>query len=373
MAAAYGTNAVYQGYVSKFYQQRGARGNALTWLLVSFPLMSALAQPVCGLLADRVGKRRVLRALILLSMPILPLMARQRGFPGILLCACAFACFYPAVQPLSDSLILGRLTADGLPYGPVRLAGCLAYAVCSLAAGFLLREDYAAVPAAVSLGLGAVFTASLLLPESETGRRRRVPLRALLRVPALLPLLALFMALQTTLGCFYSYFAIFFTALPGAGGGRLGLSLFLATLSEAPFLLAGDRLFRRFGAGRLLLLAALSLGVRFLMLGFARSAALATASQLLHGLGFVVMTFSMAEYVSRSVPPDLRASGQTLAAAVSGLARVTGSLLGGLIGEKLGLRAAFLCAAAIALLSFTVFLPRFSRIPPLNGQKKSRP
>ena len=52
---------------------------------------------------------------------------------------------------------------------------------------------------------------------------------------------------------------------------------------------------------------------------------------------------------------------------------VKGGLLGGLIGEKLGLRAAFLCAAAIALLSFAVFLPRFSRIPPLNGQKKSRP
>ena len=100
---------------------------------------------------------------------------------------------------------------------------------------------------------------------------------------------------------------------------------------------------------------------------------MATASQLLHGLGFVVMTFSMAEYVSRSVPPDLRASGQTLAAAVSGIARVSGSLLGGLIGEKLGLRAAFLCAATVSLLSFAVFLPRFSHIPPLNGQKKSRP
>ena len=37
LALTYGTNAVYQGYISKFYQQSDMRGSALAWLLVSFP------------------------------------------------------------------------------------------------------------------------------------------------------------------------------------------------------------------------------------------------------------------------------------------------------------------------------------------------
>ena len=46
LALTYGTNAVYQGYISKFYQQSDMRGSALAWLLVSFPLVSAVSQPL---------------------------------------------------------------------------------------------------------------------------------------------------------------------------------------------------------------------------------------------------------------------------------------------------------------------------------------
>ena len=365
-AAAYALNAVYQGYIVKFYQQRGVRGSALTALLVSFPAMSLFAQPVWGRAADRSGRRAaVLRAAILASACALPPLALPLSFAGMLAAGCAFAACYPAIQPLSDSVILDGLHRRNQPYGPVRLAGCAAFAGAGFAAGRLLRDRYAAVPWAVCLGLMGLAAASFLLPREEnTQPGEKGSLAEVLRLPHMLPLLALFLLLQMTLGYYFSVYALFFTSLPGADSGLLGLSLLIATAGEAPFLLLGDRLFRRFGAGRLLLCAALSQSVRFLILGLCRSLPVILASQLLHGLGFVVISFSMAQYVSRAAPPALRARGQTLLSALGlGLARVCGVLLGCGAGGQSG----FLVMAGIALLGFLVFFPVFHRLPPLNG------
>ena len=365
-AMAYAVNAVYQGYIVKFYQQRGVRGGALTALLVSFPAMSVFAQPLWGRLADRTGRRRgVLRTAILLSACALPLLRLPLPFAGLLAVSCAFAACYPAIQPLSDSVILDGLHRRDQPYGPVRLAGCAAFAAASFAAGRLLRDRYAAVPAVVCPGLIGLAAATALLPrEAKEKPAGAASFIDVLRLPHMLPLLALFMLLQMTLGYFYSSYALFFTGLPGADSGLLGLSLFVATASEAPFLLLGDRLFRRYGAGRLLLCAAFSQAVRFLILGLSRRVPVILASQLLHGLGFAVISFSMAQYVSRIAPPALRARGQTLLSAAGlGVARVLGVLMGRGIGGQGG----FLAMAGAAALGLIVFFPVFHRLPPLNG------
>lgn len=370
MAAAYGTNAVYQGYISKFYQQRGAQGQALAWLLVSFPLLSLPGQPLWGMLADRGGNRiRTLRIVIALSALAVFLLGRQTTVTGLLLLACAVGFCYPAIQPLGDSVILA---AENGTYGKLRLAGCLTYAAVSLGAGRLLRDDYLSVPIWTALGLGGLLAVSFLLPTPQGQKQKtdRVSWLRVFRIPSIKPLLGLFMLLQMTLGYFYSYYAVYLTSFPGATSRVLGWSLFLATVSEIPFLLLGDRLFRRLGAGRLLLLAALSLAARFFWLGCAHSLTAALYSQLLHGLGFVVMTFSMAKYISLAAPKALRSTGQTVtAAAGAGIARVIGSLTGGYLGERLGLRVGFLCMGAAAFFAFVAFLPVFLRTAALNGKR----
>ena len=368
MAAAYGTNAVYQGYIGKFYQQRGIDGAALPWLLAAFPLMSVPAQLLWGRLSDRSGRRIILlRAVILLSALILPLYMLQYRFAGMLAVSCAFAVCYPAIQPLGDGIILEKLYHDRKPYGPVRLAGCLAFALSSLAVGKGLGDDYGKVPLIACAGLGATLSASFLL--SPAGEKRKSPEKRsflqVLRLPHILPLLSLFMILQMTLGYFFSYYSLLFTALPGGGSRLLGISLFAASASEVPFLLLGDRAFNRFGAGRLMLLSSLSMALRYLVLGVSRRLPLIFASQLLHGLGFIVMTFSMAKYISFIAPEALRSSGQVLLSAAGfGIARV----LGGLLGRFVGLQTGFLIMAGDAGLAFAFFLPVFHKLPVLKGK-----
>ena len=66
----------------------------------------------------------------------------------------------------------------------------------------------------------------------------------------------------------------------------------------------------------------------------------------------------MARYISREASPAVQARGQTLLAVAGfGFSRACGVLLGGYLNAHMGLHAAFLLMAALALLAFFIFLP----------------
>ena len=179
------------------------------------------------------------------------------------------------------------------------------------------------------------------------------------------------MLLQAAMGYFYSYFALHFTSLNGGSGALLGWAYLIGSASEIPFLLLGDRLFDRFGAGRLMLVSAAALTLRFGILALVRSPIAALASQALHGLGFVVMMLCMAKYMSRVAPPALRGSAQAvISMAGYGISRTFGVLAGGFISNRLGsIGAGFGLMAAVCALALIGFAPVFLRLPVLNGKK----
>ncbi len=369
LALYYGVNALYQGYISKYFQQLGVSDYELMLLLVSFPLMALIFQPLWGMLSDHArSKNAVLLLITGVSCALIPFYSRMPAFGWLLALSCAFSAFYTAIQPLGDSLVLQSLQKANAPYCPVRLRGCISFAIVNLSAGYALRGSYQTVPLLVSAGLFLLFAAACFLPRCEKQPDTR-PARFFdtLRTPYMLPLLALLMPLQLAMGYFYSYFSLYFTALQGGSSSLLGLAYFLSSASEIPFLLLGDRLYERHGAGRLMLVSAAALALRFALLGFTSHVIIALASQLLHGLGFIVMTVCMAKFVSRAVPESLRASGQTVVSVVGfGISRVFGVLGGGLISHRLGIPAGFVMISGVCLLSFLCAAPYFLRRPPLT-------
>ena len=180
------------------------------------------------------------------------------------------------------------------------------------------------------------------------------------------------MLLQLTMGYFYSFFSIYFTAMPGGSSRLLGLCYFMSAMSEIPFLLNADRLFEKLGAGKLLSVSAIALTLRWIILGTCHNVYAVMASQLLHGWGFIVMTVSMAKYVSATIPDELKASGQMLISVVGfGIARVFGILGGGLVADAMGsVQKGFLLMAIVAGVGLIAFVPRYLAMKPLNGKSE---
>ena len=368
MITYYTVNAVYQGYISKYFQMRGATTAHLSVLLAAAPMISIVSQPFWGMRGDRAKSRnRVLRLMILLGVGLILMLPLSNAFGWMLLFNALFAAQYTSIQPMGDSIILESLLARGnQPFGPLRLCGSLSFAVVNLVFGLLVGERFEWVIYLTAALLVGVFLSTYLLPstpghQAETGRK--MSLADLFRVPGMPPLLALFMMLQLCMGYFYSFFSIHFTSLPGGSMTLLGLAYFISATSELPFLLNADRLFDRLGAGRLMCLSALTMLTRWVLLAACPNVAVVLCSQVLHGGGFIVMSVSMAKHVNATVPAELKSSGQLLLAVVGfGLARVFGILGGGLLSSALGgTRHAFLIMAGVCALALILFAPRYFR------------
>ncbi|MBQ1945501.1 MAG: MFS transporter [Clostridia bacterium] len=369
----YSIQVFYQGFLSKFYQQQGISGTPLMLLLVSAPLVAVFALPVWGTFSDRSRKRRrVLQLALLIALIIMPCLYLSASPYVILPLICVFGGCYIAVQPMGDSLILEKLQSENQPFGPVRLAGCLTFACVNLIGGILIKDDYSLIPLIVSVGIALVLLGTRLLPDLPGHQQsgKKLAFSKVLKLPHIIPVLLLMMIMQMCLGYFYSYYSIYFTSLPGGSSGLLGLAYFLSASSETPFLLWGHKLFKRWGAGRLMLISAASLALRFLLLGVAQHAYLALASQVLHGLGFIVFTVSTSQYVSRVAPDELKTSAQMLLSVAGfGLARVPGILFGGMLGQYFGgEKSVFLVLSVICLAALITFIPIFFKLPPLNGE-----
>ena len=85
---------------------------------------------------------------------------------------------------------------------------------------------------------------------------------------------------------------------------------------------------------------------------------------------FIVMTVTMAKYMSAVIPDELKASGQMLIGVVGfGVARTFGILAGGLLAAAMGgVQKGFMLTAAVAGLTMVLFAPRYLRMAPLNGR-----
>lgn len=354
----YGANAIYQGYMSLYYTYLGFHSAQLGGISAATALAALGAQPLWGMLGDRArDRRRLLGALALLSAAALPLALLDGGFWFQLPAAMLFFAFFCALLPLNDAILL---EAQGGAFGGYRLAGGAGFALAGAAFGAISgRLGPAGVIWATAALLLLAALATRALPPSP-GRQggRRVSMAALLKDRSLVRMLLFLLPVQMTMGFFYTFFAPHFQSLPGSGEALLGLGYLLSALSEAPYLLFSDRIYRRFGAEKPMCLAALVLALRWLLLGLAPTAAVALASQLLHGGGFIVMTVSMACWISDNVPRELRASGQGLLNMVSfGAARIAGNLLGGLLARVAGREAAFLAGSAVCAVALLAFAP----------------
>ena len=357
MIAYYVTNCMYQSFMSLFYTSVGFSSARIGLINAGVALVSIAAQPLWGTVGDRTRSRGLLIALLAVASAASVYAFRWfTDFAPLLLLSCLFSCFYTSLQPMGDSIILRVLDERDQPFGPIRMSGGVAFAVFGIIFGRLLnapgRDRLIPVyTAALCLGVAA---ATLSLPHtagSQSAGGRRMHFSALFRHRELMKLLLFLAPIQVTMGYFYTFFSPHFMSLPNANSALLGVCYFVAAMSEVPFLLMSDKLFDRYGTGRLMCVSAATLALRWLLVGLGGSVYVALASQLLHGWGFIVMTVCMAKYISRSVPPELQASGQMLLAIFTfGIARAFGNLAGGLLAGWIGRQSVFfICSAVCAL------------------------
>lgn len=237
------------------------------------------------------------------------------------------------------------------------MGGTFGFAIMSIVFGIISKDHIGSLFAVYSCIIVAAFLLVLKFPavEGHQSQGRKMSIRVLFKNRMLMIYFGFNFILQITLGYYYAFFPMYFREL-GGDNVMLGWSMVISSLSEVPFLLFADKIFKRVKIPIILLAAAAFTALRWFLFSIIDLPIWVLPVQALHGLIFIVLTVTMATYINKEVPKELKASGQTLNGLMNlGVARIIGSFAGGIATTSFGIRHVFMYNSIIAFLSMAGF------------------
>ena len=320
-----------------------------------------LVVPAWGHLADvRLGRSRTLQVCALGGSLAVGALAGTWPPLVIALLFMAYWMFESAWQPLADALTVNAV--DRREYPRVRLLTSFSFAASTIAAGFVFDQvGYgAAFPAAVALGI-AIAVAAARVPDVERadlgradaaghGESRLGSAGVAIRIaPRLMAVLGAVVLLQIAVISGFTFLPLRLAEL-GGPPSDVALSAGVSATAEIPAMLVAARVAGRIGLRGMFVGSALlyvMAAASWVWLGDPR---LIIATRLLTGVSFAWVVVAVVLTISRLLPRELQATGQTLYQTVGfGLSAVVANVVGGLLYDRIGYAAVFGLGAALAI------------------------
>lgn len=322
----------------------GLSGTQVGSLLALTPLVSLVAPPFWGRLADRTGRPgRVFSLLCIGAAATFSMLLVAREYVALVPIFVCYALFASSTSTVLDAIALHRAQAENIGWARLRLFGSVGFVLSSSAFGaFIGRMDLRTVIVAFAIMVcGGVW--SLLLRDEE-GAPPRAGVHRLPRDRDLALVLASASLHWIASAPFHGMFALHVEKL-GLGTWVVGASVAIGVVAEVVLMWTYPRIADRIAPRHLLAVAYVAGVVRWSILGVTTSSVVIVASSVLHGLTFGAFFVGAVNAVARRVPNELRASGQAmLVAVVFGVGGLIGYLGAGAAFDALGQRVFFAAA-----------------------------
>ncbi|MHA0858323.1 MFS transporter [Paenibacillus sp. CMAA1364] len=356
----YAGNAVYGTFLPLYFQDIGYSALQIGTLLSLGPFVAILAQPLWGALGDRAQTKNSILLFLLTGCGITILLyPLSNQFTYLLLIISIFTFFQTSIFAISDTITLEAIDKHKIgKFGHIRMGGTFGFAVMSLVFGIISKDHISSMFIVYFSIIVVAFLLVLKFPtvEGHQTHGHKVSITVLFKNRMLMIYFGFNFILQITLGYYYAFFPMYFREL-GGDNVLLGWSMVISSLSEVPFLLFADKIFKRVKIPYILLAAAVFTALRWFLFSIIDAPIWVLPVQALHGLIFIVLAVTMATYINKEVPKELKASGQTLNGLMNlGVARIIGSFAGGIATTSFGIRHVFMYNSIIALVSLFAFV-----------------
>lgn len=303
-------------------------------------------------LADRLGRHKVVMtlatALTVLGLLAFPLVSDFWLFMMLsLLTGATWSC----ILPLADAISLERIARARLDYGRIRLWGSITFIVMSIGGGIALERSGAPIIFVLLIATTTLtLIACMTMPGSE-GRSVTAgasSLRRLFHRGDLWLLVIASSLIQASHQLLYSFGSIHWRAA-GLSESVIGWLWAEGVIAEILFFFISTKLIRGVPLTRLLAIAGMLAALRWVLNGLSVSLPLLVVTQALHAASFALTFLVTLNYIQRTTPPELQASGQGFYAAI-GFAPLSGfiSLISGWLYQTGGGQAFFAMAGFAA-------------------------
>ena len=340
-----------------------AVGIEAAWIgiITSLPAISRFtALPFVTSFAER--HKAVRQAIIVTAFATaigLVVIGTQRQALAVFVVYAATCCVWTPMTPLTDAYALRGVRRYGLNYGPLRLWGSAAFVVGALACGLLVDviaarhliwviAAVAVVSALVSLGLKPLDAPKA--PVSEVHGDSR-----LLRDAGFLAIIATSALVQGSHAAYYTFASIAWQQA-GFGGLTIAGLWVIGVIAEIVLFWYSPRF--RLPFSLLVVIAALSAALRWVIMAQSPPIAVLAAVQLAHGLSFGLTQVGTMGLIAQRVPGHIMARGQGYLVACAGIVTSLTAIASGAVYSQFGERVYYLMAAMAFAAALIMWLSR---------------
>jgi PPP family 3-phenylpropionic acid transporter len=356
----YAAMACLMPYLPLHYREIGLSGAQIGLLAGLSPIITWIAAPFWGALADSTRQHRAILTVTMVgSMCMVALLSGATGLLWLLPIVAANAFFMAPMMPLVDNSLMEQLGERRYLYGRQRMWGSIGWGIAAAGAGLLV--DYFGLSFSfyaylLFMALGLVISYRMVVSGGPIGKPFWTSVGILTKNRALLIFLisVLFAGIGSSL--VHNYLFLYLADL-GASTTLMGLSQTVATFSEVPVFLLSAVLLRKIGARGLLLLSLAAYVVRLLAYAYLMPPVwVVLPIAMLHGLTFSALWVAGVSYANEVAPQGMGATAQGLFTGMSmGLGSALGALLGGALYDNFGPVVLMQTAAMIVLVGLLFF------------------
>jgi MFS transporter, PPP family, 3-phenylpropionic acid transporter len=332
--------AAFMPYLALYYEQRGLAGRSIGILTAIPPIVTLFAASFWSGIADANQRhRRVLLLAVGGTIASAAGIFFSQSFFFTLMAVVVFAMFKAPIIPLIDDAAMKALRGKEHKYGRLRIWGAVGWGISAPIIGLLVRRGGQAWPFygyVILLCLGEVSILGMPVKSTTPGREYKKSLARMMRNPKWMMFLLIVFVAGIGSGTMGNYLFLYMNHMQ-TGPVLMGLALTAATLSELLVFGFSDRILKRWGVRKMLIVSLLAILVRLLAYSFASTAWMILIIQLLHGLTFSMLWVAGVAYSNRSAPQGLETTAQGMfSGVVMGLSSSVGAFVGGWLYELAG-------------------------------------
>jgi PPP family 3-phenylpropionic acid transporter len=345
-------------YWSLYLESLGMAALQIGVLVGAIQVTKIFAPNVWGPLADRTGRRLAVAQGTALAtlVAFLPLYFLD-SFWAMLPVVALFAFFHAGPLPLVEGAVWDVVQRAGAHYGRLRLWGSLGFIATAVGLGPVLDAlGMVRLLDSLTFLFVAILVFTFLVPEpgSAGNQRRGESILGTLRRRPVWGFFATTFLMKASHGAYYGFFSILLSA-HGYSGMAIGLLWGLGVLAEVLVFLYTDQLVERMGVRAMLAGSLVLAAVRWALIGSTDALGWLLVAQTLHAATFATFHAAAARHTHELFPGAQRSSGFALYSSLAfGFGGGMGSLLSGVLWDRIGGEATFWVAAGIALAGIAV-------------------
>lgn len=337
----------YYPFLNVFYREQGLSGTEIGLILTMGSAIGLVSAPLWGRWSDS-GARltRLLQLGLVASAALLVGLSQQALFLRFAALAAVYGLASAGLFPLSDTLALRVSEARRAGYGSIRVWGSAGWAIVVLISGWVMERTglvtgfFGGASAFVAAALILTGLAPAPIPHVTGDGRAREGVWATVRGIAgtrALWALALALIVRGALSDGHLQFGNIYLEQLGASTALIGVASMVAAAVEVPGMFIADRVVKKIGARRTLLVSFFITGGKlFLVLAYP-SVWTIMVTRATEGIAFSMYVIGMLKYIT-----ERASSGQmtTILALFSvtlvALVQILGAPIGGIVFDVAG-------------------------------------